>query len=136
MQKKNIFYQKQMILYNFIFSLKHGRATYAYRSQESAVGKILTQPPFLESSSFSLRKTLISSLFNPCIDLFVLADTSLPEPSEPFFILPADWGRCFCSRKICAASWENQQCCFRTGLTQTGLYKHRKELEARNFGFK
>ena len=30
----------------------------------------------------------------------------------------------------CAVSWENQQCGFRTGLTQTGLYKHRKELEA------
>ena len=30
----------------------------------------------------------------------------------------------------CAASWENQQCGFRTGLTQTGLYKHRKDLEA------
>ena len=26
--------------------------------------------------------------------------------------------------------WENQQCDFRTGQTQTGLYKHRKELEA------
>ena len=35
-----------------------------------------------------------------------------------------------------AASWENQQCGFRTGPTQTGLYKRRKELEARNFGFK
>ena len=31
---------------------------------------------------------------------------------------------------IRAVSWENQQCGFRTGLTQTGLYKHRKELEA------
>ena len=29
-----------------------------------------------------------------------------------------------------AASWENQQCGFRTGPTQTGLYSHRKELEA------
>ena len=35
-----------------------------------------------------------------------------------------------------AAPWENQQCGFRTGPTQTGLYKHRKELEAWNFGFK
>ena len=31
---------------------------------------------------------------------------------------------------IRAASWENQQCGFRTGPTQTGLYKRRKELEA------
>ena len=31
---------------------------------------------------------------------------------------------------IIAASWENQQCGFQTGPTQTGLYKHRKELEA------
>ena len=30
----------------------------------------------------------------------------------------------------CAASWENQQCGFQTGPTQTGLYKHRKMLEA------
>ena len=29
-----------------------------------------------------------------------------------------------------ATSWEKQQCGFRTGPTQTGLYKHRKELEA------
>ena len=29
-----------------------------------------------------------------------------------------------------ATSWENKQCGFRTGLTQTSLYKHRKELEA------
>ena len=36
----------------------------------------------------------------------------------------------------CAASWENQQCGFRTGPTQTGLHKHRKELEALNIGFK
>ena len=35
-----------------------------------------------------------------------------------------------------AASWENQQCGFRTGLTQTGLYKHRRWLEALNFVFK
>ena len=35
-----------------------------------------------------------------------------------------------------AASWENQQCDFRTGLTQTGLYSHRSRLEALNFGFK
>ena len=27
-------------------------------------------------------------------------------------------------------SWENQQCGFRTGRTQIGLYKHRQELEA------
>ena len=31
---------------------------------------------------------------------------------------------------IRAASWENQQGGFRTGPTQTSLYKHRKELEA------
>ena len=35
-----------------------------------------------------------------------------------------------------AASWENHQCCFRTGPTQTDLYKRRKELEALNIGFK
>ena len=29
-----------------------------------------------------------------------------------------------------AASWENQQCGFRIGPTQTGLYKHRKRLES------
>ena len=29
-----------------------------------------------------------------------------------------------------AAMLENQQCGFRTGVTQTDLYKHRKELEA------
>ena len=29
-----------------------------------------------------------------------------------------------------AASWENQQCGFRTGLTQTGLYSYRSRLEA------
>ena len=29
------------------------------------------------------------------------------------------------------ASWENQQCGFRTGLTQTDLYRHRKELRTR-----
>ena len=33
-------------------------------------------------------------------------------------------------QNIWAASWENQQCGFRTGPTQTDLYKHRKELEA------
>ena len=32
-----------------------------------------------------------------------------------------------------AASWKNQQCGFRTGPTQTVLYKHRSRLEARNF---
>ena len=37
---------------------------------------------------------------------------------------------------IWAASWENQQCGFRTGLTQTGLYKHRRWLETWNFGFR
>ena len=37
---------------------------------------------------------------------------------------------------IWAASRENQLCRFRTGPTQTDLYKHRKELEAWNFGFK
>ena len=31
---------------------------------------------------------------------------------------------------ICAASWEDQQCAFRTGPTQTDLYKRRKQLEA------
>ena len=31
---------------------------------------------------------------------------------------------------ILAASWENQQCGFRTGLTQTGLYSYRSRLEA------
>ena len=35
-----------------------------------------------------------------------------------------------------ATSWENQQCGFWTGPTQTALYKHRKELEAWSFGFK
>ena len=35
-----------------------------------------------------------------------------------------------------AASWENQQCGFRTGLTQIRLYSHRSRLEVRNFGFK
>ena len=29
-----------------------------------------------------------------------------------------------------AASRENQQCGFRTGLTQTGLYSYRRQLEA------
>ena len=28
------------------------------------------------------------------------------------------------------ASWANQQCGFRTGPTQTGLYSHRNRLEA------
>ena len=28
-----------------------------------------------------------------------------------------------------AAPWENQQCGFRTGLTQTDPYKHRSRLE-------
>ena len=37
---------------------------------------------------------------------------------------------------IRAASWENQQCGFRTGLTQTSLYSHRRLLEAQNFGFR
>ena len=32
-------------------------------------------------------------------------------------------------------SWENQQCGFRTGLTQTGLYSHRRWLETGNFEF-
>ena len=32
--------------------------------------------------------------------------------------------------KIFAASWENQQCGFRPGPTQTDLYSHRKELES------
>ena len=47
-------------------------------------------------------------------------------------------GSNFCTQPwyIRAASWENQQCGFRTGWTQTGLYKHRKELKAWNFGFK
>ena len=31
---------------------------------------------------------------------------------------------------IRACAWENQQCGFRTGLTQTGLHSNRKELEA------
>ena len=34
-----------------------------------------------------------------------------------------------------AASWENQQCGFRTGQTQAGLYKHRWP-EAGNFGLR
>ena len=29
--------------------------------------------------------------------------------------------------------WKNQQCGFRTGSTQTELYKHRRWLEAENF---
>ena len=33
-----------------------------------------------------------------------------------------------------AASCENRQCGFRTGLTQTGLYSYRSKLEAKNFG--
>ena len=31
---------------------------------------------------------------------------------------------------IISASWENQQCGFQTGPTQTDLCSHRKELEA------
>ena len=31
---------------------------------------------------------------------------------------------------------KNQQCGFRTGPTQTELYKHRRWLEAGNFGFR
>ena len=34
---------------------------------------------------------------------------------------------------ILAFAFENQQCGFQTGLTRTGLYKHRKWSEARNF---
>ena len=34
------------------------------------------------------------------------------------------------SFNISATLWENQQCGFRPGPTQTDLYKHRKELEA------
>ena len=37
---------------------------------------------------------------------------------------------------ISAFLWENQQCSFRTGQTQTGLYKHRILLETGNFGFR
>ena len=37
---------------------------------------------------------------------------------------------------IWAASWENQQCGFRPGPTQTGLCSHRRWLEAWNFGFR
>ena len=40
------------------------------------------------------------------------------------------------SADVWAASWENQKCGFRTGLSQTELYKHRSRLEAWNFGFK
>ena len=35
-----------------------------------------------------------------------------------------------------ATSWENQQCGFPTGPTQTELYKHRRCLETRNSGFR
>ena len=38
--------------------------------------------------------------------------------------------------EIWAALWENQQCGFRTGPTQIGLYSHRSRLEAWNFGVK
>ena len=44
--------------------------------------------------------------------------------------------QCQFSVKIWAASWENQQCGFRTGLTQTDLCKHSRQLKAWNFGFK
>ena len=40
-----------------------------------------------------------------------------------------DAAECFVSM-IRAASWENQQCGFRTGLTQASLYSHRSRLEA------
>ena len=36
---------------------------------------------------------------------------------------------------IWAATWENQQCGFWPGLTQTRLYSHWRWLEAWNFGF-
>ena len=35
---------------------------------------------------------------------------------------------------IWAASWENQQYGFRTSQTQSEMYKHRRSLEAGNFG--
>ena len=37
--------------------------------------------------------------------------------------------------KIRAGSGENQQCGFLKGPTQTALYKHRRWLQAGNFGF-
>ena len=40
---------------------------------------------------------------------------------------------CIIMSRLCiirAASWENQQCGFRTGPTQTNLYKRRSRLEA------
>ena len=37
---------------------------------------------------------------------------------------------------ICPVSWENQQCSFRTGLTQTRLCSHRRWLETENCGIK
>ena len=39
-----------------------------------------------------------------------------------------------CSNR--AFTWENQQYAFRTGPTQTELYKHKRWLEAGNFGFR
>ena len=37
---------------------------------------------------------------------------------------------------VLVVSYENQQCGFRTGPTQTVQYKHRRQLEAENFGFR
>ena len=34
------------------------------------------------------------------------------------------------TKGVRAASWKNQQCGFRTGLTQTGLYSYKSRLEA------
>ena len=38
--------------------------------------------------------------------------------------------------EIIAASWENKQCGFQSGLKQTELYKHRRWLETGTFGFR
>ena len=40
---------------------------------------------------------------------------------------------CSILTKIWAALWENQQCGFHTGLTQTELHKHRRWQETGNF---
>lgn len=58
------------------------------------MGKILTQPPFLWSSSFSLLRILISSLLRPAIPLGCGFPGRLPDE------LPADWGLCFYMEKI------------------------------------
>ena len=86
--------------------------------------------PFTINDFFPVDGT-VNNASNYCRDLLGYGRpwcyTTSPSVQRDFCTFSICKGRIPLNK--CAASWENQQCGFRTGLTQTGLYKHRKELE-------